>query len=114
MERIFFPIAVVLAILLAAHAGRIAERVDLSYAMTSLVFPDESGVSDHARQQLHRWISIQRKRLGRDRKWTIGPKRKKIDRALARLDECEEKLKDKESSNNQMQNTGTNAPDSDL
>ena len=105
-------IVLILVILFVAQSARVRERVDLTYAMTSLVFPGPESFSSETSTMLFRWIEGQRERLGSDRTWSIGPRRQAIDAALARLDECEQKLKD--ASNNQMQNTGTSAPDSDL
>ena len=105
-------VALILVILFVAQAARLRERIDLTYAMTSLVFPDPASFSSEANAMLFRWIEGQNKRLRSDRKCSIGPRRQAIDAALARLAQCEQKLKD--SSNHQMQNIGTNAPNSDL
>jgi len=68
--------------------GAVSERIGLSYAMSALILPEQPSFSAQATKQLGHWILMERKQLLRDRRWSIGSQRKRIDVSLALLDDC--------------------------
>ena len=87
------------------YSGRVNEKIELTYPMTSLILAEEANFSLHTLKYLKFWIDLQRRDLESAKKWSLGPKKKKIDNALERLRQCYEELDMKLSSNKALQQT---------